>query len=218
MFRFSILSVMFLSCVALPGNILLAQTATQVIFDTIDTENVTGGIDSSSEFGSGINLFGTSRRISLVEFVIASVATPRNAKVRIYSNDGDGGSPGSLLGESDFQPVPLIGTPDPLSDEGSLFNKYILDFKFDLTVPDTIIVTIDDDLPPGGRLGSSFARPLVGNTGRLWSRPSGSNWSSTGLSRDAGVMMRIHAAVPEPRSTDLLFACCSLVILKRKRL
>ena len=195
MFRSILLLIIFL---ALPS---LSFGQSEIIFDSINPDQWQGESGGVAESGSEITLAGKARFITRIEMVIGSVSTPRNVHVSIYSNDTLDGSPGTLLGQSAFQPVPLNGAANPLSSRFS--NNYVLDFDMGrVEVPRQITVTINDDIPPGTLgTGGLNATPLVGGSIIDWSRFDSSDWRESSF-LSGSMMMRIHAV----STTDTPFA------------
>lgn len=76
----------------------------EVVYDNSNPKSLSGYYYyTSSEFGDQVTLGGTERTISEVKinyYLNASASGNETAQVRLYSNDGAGGGPGTLLYDS----------------------------------------------------------------------------------------------------------------------
>lgn len=202
------LMIAFLLCVAAPTAQGVALDT--VVFDSIGPAlSTNGSFGGVTEFGSAIELDGTQRLVTGVEFVIRDARPSRNALVSIYALDGPGNEPGTLLGRSALVPV---NADDPGTAR-------IYTFAFDqVPVPDQIAVAMNDDIPPGTPgTGGTFGSPLTGQVFTNWFRSPESfhpMWRES-IAPGFAVQMRIYA-VPEPTSLSAL-ALTGMIVSRRRR-
>jgi len=93
--------------VASCGLLTPTTSIAEVVFDSIDFEDLNWSYGGVLEFGSEIELSGSDRVVTRIEFLVSDVSSPRNVQLAIYSMDGPDGEPGTVLGTSNFVPAPL---------------------------------------------------------------------------------------------------------------
>ena len=188
----------------------------QVVFDSINLDGTFSGSQGGvAEIGSEVTLAGIARDLFQVDFVVGAVSSPRNVQVSVYANDGIAGAPGTLLAASPFQPAPMTGSPNPLPN--SISDAFILSFPFNsITLPDTVTVTLNDDIPPGTPGTGSIAAPALTGTHVIgWSRFDGQPWVSSDFF-DAPLSFRV-LAVPEPSGGLIVVTLMMVAGLRRNR-
>lgn len=198
-----------------------AQAASTLIYDNSDS-SFTGAFSVTSLWlGDEVRLPpGESRIINLLEVGVNSQGIPATTDIqaRLYSNDGIGGAPGTLLWESDLQvDVSLSGGNDLIGFDVP-----------NITVPDifTWVVQTSDSSPVEAGL-PIFGSPSIGMSpdfGWFGSGTPGSLWAMLdATSNPQGVpvqfLARVHAvAVPAPLplfGVSAAFACSRR--LRRRR-
>jgi hypothetical protein len=162
------------------------------------------------EIGNQVALAGSNRHLNSIGIVV----TPQNQdvvadfKFRFYANDGPGGVPGTLLGESaTFEDVHLsgqyhgVGTGVFLSD---IVLPDVLTWTVEITNATPVPVGLPHVVPPAA----------VGQNLAAWHGSSSIGW---GRLNDAPLFDAYIFATPEPSSIHLMVVTGLLWLTKRSK-
>jgi hypothetical protein len=172
---------------------LTASAQSEIIYNNTTTP-LNSAVNSQLEIGDTVTVSGQNRFLSQFQFEYSGTLVPGDGKlglVRVYSNDGTAGAPGTLLYESD--PFSLA----------SGYNTVTIGGIQNVTLPDTITWTFSNaGLGTGEAAGLLlYNAPTIGSSSAAyWEKSSVGVWD-TKLLDSGNIVANFSAritAVPEP--------------------
>ncbi len=178
----------------------------EVVYDNSNPKSFSGYYYyTSSEFGDQVDLAGTSRTISDVKinyYLNSSASGNETAQIRLYSNDGTGGAPSTLLYDSGAFTI----TYNASTSGYSVIDINDLAVNVGNSLTWTILFGGID--PSEGEAGGVlfYNPPTVGSSyDDMWVK-NGSNWELNTFPETGGKIANFGAqitAVPEPGTIAL---------------
>lgn len=216
---------MIIVCV-LVSALASAQTTAAVVYDNLSVgppgqSGVTLAMpaDDALQRGDEVTLAGTERTVTHVEVAVAFISdffpppviVQTDLRLRLYTVDGLGSAPTTLLWDSG--PVP---TEFPAQD---LSATHTFDVP-GVTVPDTIVWTLE--FVTDNRITEHFHRfggvPVVGSTSsRSWQRTGNAAWEIFNQENTLSFPGARIIAVPEPSTPAVMVGLLTCAMLLRHR-
>jgi hypothetical protein len=188
----------------------MAQSS-ETVYDSLPGATFGGdSVGVGNEIALAMDLAGARRRVNHIDLTLGTNAELQ-FRVRFYQLDGGGGSPGSMIWESDVQTYPF--------EPGSFNRKLVPVDVPSILVPDQFALAVAPTLlvPQSGStilMGESVGQPAAGTFLNKWMKTSSWMLHDTTIH---GYGARI-TAVPEPHSLALAsLAIGTLPLLRRIR-